>query len=864
MDNVSEEVKRVVTNARDEAIRLKNGSIGVEHIFLGLLRETECTAVRVLEELGVDLSAIRIRIENSIGQANADIRFSPDSELPLLRQTETVYRRSYLESIKMKSKEILTEHLMLAILTERDNLVSQLLERENVDYERFSRQVRNMTGLPEESVSDSINNTDDDDEYSPYPDPEREAANATQNSSQKTPALENFGRDLTEAARSGKLDPIVGREKELQRIAQILSRRKKNNPILIGEPGVGKSAIAEGLALRIVEERVPRSLYHKRVIALDLASLVAGTKYRGQFEERMKAVLNELESHDDIILFIDEIHTIVGAGSASGSLDASNMFKPALARGEIQCIGTTTLDEYRQYIEKDGALERRFQKIIVEPATPEETLTILQNIKDRYEDHHLVRYTDEALKACVDLTERYVSERLLPDKAIDALDEVGARVRLAHVETPDDLVQMEHELDDINSRKETAKSQRLYNEAKELRDAARALSARIEARKKEWEDEEERNRPHITENDVAEVVAMMTGVPVQRIAESESTRLLSMESELRGVVVGQDNAIAQIAKAIRRSRAGLKDPNRPIGSFLFLGPTGVGKTYLTKVLARYLFDSEAAMVRIDMSEYMEKFAVSRLIGAPPGYVGYEEGGQLTERVRRKPYSIVLLDEIEKAHPDVFNVLLQVLDDGMLTDGTGRKVDFKNTIIIMTSNIGSRQLKDFGTGVGFATSARMAEQDALKRDVIEKSLKKTFAPEFLNRIDDIIYFNSLQREDIHKIIDIELKGLFGRIKKMGHGVEMDEKAKDFILQKGWDEQYGARPLRRAIQRYIEDPLADYIIRAALLPGDTVKISAESDDIVFDIEKGEMSQNLMQAVNDAPKEVSVEVEEAVAEV
>lgn len=864
MDNVSEEVKRVVTNARDEAIRLKNGSIGVEHIFLGLLRETDCTAVHVLEEMGVDLSAIRLRIENSIGQVNADIRFSPDSELPLLRQTETVYRRSYLESIKMKSKEIFTEHLMLAILTERDNLVSQLLERENVDYERFARQVRGMNGLPEESVSDTIENGDEEDEYSPYPDPERDAINAAQGGKQKTPALENFGRDLTEAARSGKLDPIVGREKELERIAQILSRRKKNNPILIGEPGVGKSAIAEGLALRIVEERVPRSLYHKRVISLDLASLVAGTKYRGQFEERMKAVLNELESHNDIILFIDEIHTIVGAGSASGSLDASNMFKPALARGEIQCIGTTTLDEYRQYIEKDGALERRFQKIIVEPATSEESMKILQNIKERYEDHHLVHYTDEALKACVDLTERYISDRLLPDKAIDALDEAGARVRLAHVSTPEDLVEMERELADINAKKERAKSQRQYNEAKELRDAARDLNARIETRKKQWEAEEESNRPQVTDNDVAEVVAMMTGVPVQRIAESESTRLLSMEQELQGTVVGQDQAIAQIAKAIRRSRAGLKDPNRPIGSFLFLGPTGVGKTYLTKVLARYLFDSEAAMVRIDMSEYMEKFAVSRLIGAPPGYVGYEEGGQLTEKVRRKPYSIVLLDEIEKAHPDVFNVLLQVLDDGMLTDGSGRKVDFKNTIIIMTSNIGSRQLKDFGTGVGFATSARLAEKEALQRDVIEKSLKKTFAPEFLNRIDDIIYFNTLQREDIHKIIDIELKGLFGRIRKMGHGVEMDEAAKDFILQKGWDEQYGARPLRRAIQRYIEDPLADYIIRAALLPGDKVKISANDSEIVFDIEKGEMTQNLMQAVSDAPKEVAAELEEEVSEV
>lgn len=862
MDNVSEDVKRVVTNARDEAIRLKNGSIGIEHIFLGLLRETGCTAVQVLTEMGVDLSAIRVRIENSIGQVNSDIRFTPDSELPLLRQTETVYRRSYLESIKMKSKEILTEHLMLAILTERDNLVSQLLEHENVDYERFARQIRNIIGLPEEGVSDSITN-EDDDEYTPYPDPEQDSANTTQGQHPKTPALENFGRDLTEAARSGKLDPIVGRENELQRIAQILSRRKKNNPILIGEPGVGKSAIAEGLALRIVEEKVPRSLYRKRVIALDLASLVAGTKYRGQFEERMKAILNELENHDDIILFIDEIHTIVGAGSASGSLDASNMFKPALARGEIQCIGTTTLDEYRQYIEKDGALERRFQKIIVEPSTAEETLQILSQIKGRYEDHHRVCYSDEALKACVDLTERYVSERLLPDKAIDALDEVGARVRLQHIDTPADLIALEHELADLNAKKSAAKAQRKYNEAKEMRDSARDLSARIEARKKEWEEEEECNRPIITESDVAEVVAMMTGVPVQRVAESESRRLLTMENELRGIVVGQDDAIAQIAKAIRRSRAGLKDPNRPIGSFLFLGSTGVGKTYLTKVLARYLFDNESAMIRIDMSEYMEKFAVSRLIGAPPGYVGYEEGGQLTERVRRKPYSIVLLDEIEKAHPDVFNVLLQVLDDGMLTDGTGRKVDFKNTIIIMTSNIGSRQLKDFGTGVGFATSARMAEKESLQRDVIEKSLKKTFAPEFLNRIDDIIYFNTLQRKDIHKIIDIELKGLFERIKKMGHGVEIDEAAKDFILQKGWDEQYGARPLRRAVQRYIEDPLADYIIRSALLPGDTVKISADSNEVVFDIEKGTMSQNLIQAVSETTNEVQSEVGETIVD-
>ena len=857
MDNVSEVVKRVVSNARDEAIRLKNGSIGVEHIFLGLLRENDCTAVHMLEDLEVDLQAIRTRIENSIGQVNADIRFSPDSELPLLRQTETVYRRSYLESIKMKSKEILTEHLVLAILTERDNLVSQLLEKAGVDYNRFTQYVRSQNGIGNTNENaNAVHNEIGDDEYTPYPDPEFESSHTESSNSQKTPALENFGRDLTQAAADGRLDPIVGREKELQRIAQILSRRKKNNPILIGEPGVGKSAIAEGLALRIVEERVPRSLYHKRVISLDLASLVAGTKYRGQFEERMKAILSELEKNHDIILFIDEIHTIVGAGSASGSLDASNMFKPALARGEIQCIGTTTLDEYRQYIEKDGALERRFQKIIVEPSTAEETLEILRNIKDRYEDHHLVRYSEAALKACVELTERYVSDRLLPDKAIDALDEAGARVRLSHVETPEDLIQMEKRLVELNSKKEAAKKQRQYSEAKVLRDQANELSDRIAERKKEWEDEERNNRVTVTDSDIAAVVAMMTGVPIQRIAENESTRLLNMEQELKGVVVGQDDAIAHIAKAIRRNRAGLKDPNRPIGSFLFLGPTGVGKTYLTKVLARYLFDHENAMIRIDMSEYMEKFAVSRLIGAPPGYVGYEEGGQLTERVRRKPYTIVLLDEVEKAHPDVFNVLLQVLDDGVLTDGMGRKVDFKNTIIIMTSNIGSRQLKDFGTGVGFATSARIAEQEAMQRDVIEKSLKKTFAPEFLNRIDDIIYFNSLQREDIHKIIDIELRGLFSRITKMGFGVTIDEQAKDFIVKKGWDEQYGARPLRRAIQRYIEDDLADYIIRATLLPGDTVSISADEKNILFDIQQGETSRDLMQTVNEMTNENETE--------
>ena len=757
--------------------------------------------------------------------------------------------------------------MLLAMLQEGENTVSQLLQQYNIGYKRTLDFMQQNGIIPQSSakelpptVEDFLSQTSEDDNDDPYADPDGEqqprysAAGSAPKSESKTPALENFGRDLTRLAREGKLDPIVGREKELERIAQILSRRKKNNPILIGEPGVGKSAIAEGLALRIVEGRVPRTLYDKRVISLDLASLVAGTKYRGQFEERMKAVLNELEKNPDIIVFIDEIHTIVGAGSASGSLDASNMFKPALARGEIQCIGTTTLDEYRQYIEKDGALERRFQKILVEATTPQETLTILQNIKQKYEDHHLVQYTDAALNACIALTERYVSDRLLPDKAIDALDEAGSRVRIAHVEVPEDIIALENEIARVESLKKEVLARKSYNEAAEYRDQERQLREKLAERKKQWETDDRDRRVQVTDQDVAEVVAMMTGVPVQRIASSESTRLMQMETELQGTVVGQDEAVRQISKAIRRNRAGLKDPNRPIGSFIFVGPTGVGKTYLTKVLAKYLFESETNMIRIDMSEYMEKFAVSRLIGAPPGYVGYEEGGQLTEKVRRKPYSIILLDEIEKAHPDVFNVLLQVLDDGQLTDGLGRKVDFKNTIIIMTSNIGSRQLKDFGTGVGFNTAAREAERASLERSVIDKEMKKKFAPEFLNRVDDIVFFNSLQRTDIHKIIEIELKGLFKRVNKMGFGIDIDDKAKDFILRKGWDEQYGARPLKRAIQHYIEDDLADEIIKADLLPGDTIHITAldaddKTDSLTFTIEKGDTSHQFDAALSEA---------------
>lgn len=853
---LSQNVKNAVANSRDEAIRLKNSSIGVEHLFLGILREKECSAVMYLATLDVDIAAIKKQIENKIGQPDSDVRFSDDSQIPMLRQAEKVLRLSYLESTKLKAKEIKTEHLILAILKEESNLVAQLLIKEGFTYEALYKLIE--SSLPsdenvEEPNLDFSSQTSEDNNDNPYPDPTDETPKRHNPADSKTPALENFGRDLTESARAGKLDPIVGREKEIERIAQILSRRKKNNPILIGEPGVGKSSIAEGLAQRIVEGRVPMTLYNKRIITLDLGSLVAGTKYRGQFEERMKAILNELEKNRDIIIFIDEIHTIVGAGSASGSLDASNMFKPALARGELQCIGATTLDEYRQYIEKDGALERRFQKVLVEPATSEETLQILRNIAPKYEDHHIVEYTDESLQACVTLSERYITDRLLPDKAIDVMDEAGARIRIANIEVPAEIAELEQKIAEATEAKQRLKEQKKFLDMAAYRDKLKELTEEKARVEEIWLTEQKKNRPQVTENDISEVIAMMTGVPVQRIAENESARLLQMEKELQGKVIGQDDAIKQISKAIRRNRAGLKDPSKPIGSFLFLGPTGVGKTYLTKVLAKYLFDSESAMIRIDMSEYMEKFAVSRLIGAPPGYVGYEEGGQLTEKVRRKPYSIVLLDEIEKAHPDVFNVLLQVLDDGQLTDGMGRKVDFKNTIIIMTSNIGSRQLKDFGTGVGFSTAARESERDAMKRDVIEKALKKAFAPEFLNRIDDIVYFNSLVRNDIHRIIAIELKGLFARIKAMGYEVNIDEAAKDFILKKGWDEQYGARPLKRAIQRYIEDDLADEIIKSDILPGDTINISATGEGvdekITFDIVKGETSNLLDQAITDS---------------
>ncbi len=851
----SQRVKDVLSFSREEAIRLGNEYIGVEHLLLGMIREGEGLAVRILSYLNVDMAELRRTIETAI--ANPANHNKVNDNLPLVKQAERALKLTYLEAKLFNSELIGTEHLLLAILKDEDNLVTRSVKKYNVDYDLFKEEVKSYLITGEDSSSTQADkgrlfgetDADPKDELSGSSqddDPDEgggiENLRKTSDSKSKTPVLDNFGRDLTKAAEENRLDPIVGREKELERISQILSRRKKNNPILIGEPGVGKSAIAEGLALRIIQRKVSRALFNKRVYTLDLASLVAGTKYRGQFEERMKAVLNELEKNRDIILFIDEIHTIVGAGNASGSLDASNMFKPALARGEIQCIGATTLDEYRQYIEKDGALERRFQKIIVDPTSPEETVIILNQIKEKYEDHHLVKYTPEAINACVTLTNRYLTDRCLPDKAIDALDESGARVHISNMHVPVEIVTTESLIEDIRQKKMKAIKGQKYEEAARYRDDERKAQAQLEALKQNWEEDSKINRQQVTEDNVAEVVAMMTGVPVQRIAENEGSRLMNMEQELGGAVIGQEEAIKKVVKAIRRNRAGLKDPNKPIGTFIFLGPTGVGKTHLAKVLSRYLFDTEDALIRIDMSEYMEKFAVSRLVGAPPGYVGYEEGGQLTEKVRRRPYSIVLLDEIEKAHPDIFHLLLQVLDDGQLTDSLGRRVDFKNTIVIMTSNIGSRQLKDFGAGVGFSTSARQSQSSSIATSVIENALKKSFAPEFLNRIDDVIIFDSLEREDIFKIIDIELSNLFARIRTMGYEPRITERAKDYILEKGWDEQFGARPLKRAIQKYVEDMLAEEIILTKLVAGDIINIDFDPEikDMKIVIEKPEKTE------------------------
>lgn len=818
----SQRVKDVITFSREEALRLGHDYIGIEHLMLGMIRDGEGIGIKLLKNLGINIQELRKQIEQ--GVATSVRKINNLANIPLVKQAEKTLKLTYLEAKLFKAPQIGTEHLLLCILKDNDNIVTKTLNKNGVDYDAAKTELENYMSNPHR-IENATAGDDDDESETNFG-----SGGATKKpgeSKSKTPVLDNFGRDLTKMAEEGKLDPVVGREKEIERVSQILSRRKKNNPILIGEPGVGKSSIAEGLALRIVQRKVSRVLFNKRVVTLDLASLVAGTKYRGQFEERMKAVMNELEKSPDVILFIDEIHTIIGAGGASGSLDASNMFKPALARGEIQCIGATTLDEYRQYIEKDGALERRFQKVIVEPATQEESLQILNNIKAKYEDHHNVRYTDEALKACVTLTARYLTDRHLPDKAIDALDEAGSRVHITNINVPQNILDIEQKIEDIKELKNQVVRSQKYEEAAKLRDTEKQLQNQLEAAKKAWEEETKQNRVTVTEDNVAEVVAMMSGVPVQRVSQNEGEKLVKMGELLKGKVIGQDDAVAKVVKAIQRNRAGLKDPNKPIGSFIFLGPTGVGKTQLAKVLARYLFDNDEALIRIDMSEYMEKFAVTRLIGAPPGYVGYEEGGQLTEKVRRRPYSVVLLDEIEKAHPDVFNMLLQVLDDGQLTDSLGRKIDFKNTIIIMTSNIGARQLKDFGTGVGFGTNAKAENADDHAKGVVENALKKAFAPEFLNRIDDVIMFNSLSREDIHKIIDIELNHLFSRVNNLGYTIKITDAAKDYIVEKGYDQQYGARPLKRAIQKYLEDPMAEEIIKSNLSEGDQIEVDYDKE-------------------------------------
>ncbi|MEA1787004.1 ATP-dependent Clp protease ATP-binding subunit [Arenibacter sp. GZD96] len=844
-DNFSPRVKDVIAYSKEEALRLGHDFIGTEHLMLGLLRDGNGKAISILDALDVDLDHLRRKVEIlSPANPNSGLMQKDKKNLHLTRQAERALKTTFLEAKLFQSSSINTAHLLLCILRNENDPTTKLLHKLKVDYDNVKEQFKSMITSDDDYTdtpsAESFPNDPED------PSDEKDGAFGTSsaqkgNKKSKTPVLDNFGRDLTRMAEENRLDPVVGREKEIERVSQILSRRKKNNPLLIGEPGVGKSAIAEGLALRIINKKVSRILYNKRVVTLDLASLVAGTKYRGQFEERMKAVMNELEKNDDVILFIDEIHTIVGAGGATGSLDASNMFKPALARGEIQCIGATTLDEYRQYIEKDGALERRFQKVIVEPTTVEETIEILKNIKGKYEDHHNVIYTDEAILACVKLTNRYMTDRFLPDKAIDALDESGSRVHIVNMDVPKQILELEKQLEEVRELKNSVVKKQRYEEAARLRDDEKRLEKDLAIAQEKWEEDSRLHRETVTEDNVADVVSMMSGIPVNRIAQTESNKLAELPKLIKGNVIGQDEAVAKVAKAIQRNRAGLKDPDKPIGSFIFLGQTGVGKTQLAKVLAKELFDSEDALIRIDMSEYMEKFAISRLVGAPPGYVGYEEGGQLTEKVRRKPYSVVLLDEVEKAHPDVFNMLLQVLDDGYLTDSLGRKIDFRNTIIIMTSNIGARQIKDFGQGVGFGTAAVKSQADTHQKSVIENALKKAFAPEFLNRIDDVVVFNPLEREDLHKIIDIELKKLFLRIKDIGYDLNLTEKAKDYIAEKGFDKQYGARPLKRAIQKYIEDSLAEEIVNAKLAEGDSIymDLDEQKDELTIEIRKPEKS-------------------------
>ncbi len=834
-NNFSAQVKEIISFSREEALRLGNDFIGTEHLLLGLIRDGDNTAIKVLKQLNIDLYELRKEVELAVkdktGKNIANI-----NSLPLTKQAEKVIRVTVLEAKALKSPLVETEHLMLSILKNKENIATQILNQFDVDYDLFRNEL-GMVGTTNPPPRSEFPDDSDDDF-----DEEKKGAGYQQSKAgkqapgaakSKTPVLDNFGRDITKLAEAGTLDPIVGREQEIERVSQILSRRKKNNPILIGEPGVGKTAIVEGLALRITQRKVSRVLFDKRVISLDLAALVAGTKYRGQFEERMKAIMNELEKNRDVILFIDEIHTIVGAGGASGSLDASNIFKPALARGELQCIGASTLDEYRMHIEKDGALDRRFQKVLIEPPSVEETILILNNIKSKYEDFHNVTYGDDAIDACVKLSDRYMTDRLLPDKAIDVLDEVGARVHLKNINVPEEILELEKKIEDVkNEKNKVVKSQR-FEEAASLRDTEKKLGEELDRAKNQWEEDSKHRRYPITEENIAEVICMMTGIPVKRMVQAETEKLRRMSEDMRGMVIGQDDAINKVVRAIQRNRVGLKDPKKPIGTFIFLGPTGVGKTELARALARYMFDSEDALIRIDMSEYMEKFTVSRLIGAPPGYVGYEEGGQLTEKVRRKPYSVILLDEIEKAHPDIYNILLQVLDDGQLTDGLGRKVDFKNTMIIMTSNIGVRQLKEFGDGVGFATATRMQNSEDNNKAVIEKALKRTFSPEFLNRIDDVVVFNSLTKENIFNIIDILMTGVSKRLQNLGFSLVLTAEAKDFIADKGYDVQFGARPLHRAIQKYLEDPLAEEIMKMTIKQGDVLiaGLNKETGLLVF---------------------------------
>ena len=838
-DNFSPRVKDVIAYSKEEALRLGHSFIGTEHLMLGILRDGGGKAIAILNSIEVNLEELRRKVEILSPAALDDSQLMNDKKnLHLTRQAERALKTTFLEAKLFQSELINTVHLLLCILRNENDPTTKLLTKLDVDYDLVKEQFKLMLANDADSYEDLSasssfpeEKSDGDEKENPF----IPTSESKTNKKTKTPVLDNFGRDVTLLAEQEKLDPVVGREKEIERVSQILSRRKKNNPLLIGEPGVGKSAIAEGLALRIIQKRVSRVLYNKRVVTLDLASLVAGTKYRGQFEERMKAVMNELEKNDDIILFIDEIHTIVGAGGATGSLDASNMFKPALARGEIQCIGATTLDEYRQHIEKDGALERRFQKVLIEQTTPEETLEILQNIKDRYENHHNVNYTDEALKACVDLTDRYMSDRFLPDKAIDALDEAGSRVHINNMSVPQEIIDLEKQLDEVRESKNTVVKKQKYEEAAKLRDDEKRFERLLIEAQERWQEDSKLNRVKVNENNIADVVSMMTNIPVNKIVNSEKTKLSKLSASIGEKLIGQKDAVEKVVKAIQRNRAGLKAPDKPIGSFIFLGQTGVGKTQLAKILASEIFDSEENLIRIDMSEYMEKFAISRLIGAPPGYVGYEEGGQLSEKVRRRPYSVILLDEVEKAHPDIFNMLLQVLDDGFLSDSLGRKVNFQNTIIIMTSNIGARQVKDFGTGLGFETASQKAQTSDIEKGVIEKELKKTFSPEFLNRIDDIVIFNALEKQDIRIIVDIELKKLITRVEKIGYKLNVSDAAKDFIAEKGFDSKYGARPLNRAIQKHIEDLVAEHVVGNTIKEGDLVSIdkNKKEDALQLDV-------------------------------